>query len=321
MREFEPPQTRRQLPRSILYVISFICLVSSIALLATGLIYISKDSVVWGSTFILVFALIITALLVTPLRIIKMLAITGGLISIPLIVYQYLFIYFGNTEQIKLGLVVSIGFSTLLFGSHLINKDFWYKIFGSILILFASAGILVAAVVFPASELMQFIINFTGCTITFIFGCYLITRQGLFFRFWGVAIIIASVIIVFSSGIYSFTKYIQPIKIEGVAEQEMLNYVNPILDNMWQGYNEKNYDKYSQDFSSDMKEAANLKSMSDINDVLGSYIKRDFISGEKQGNTISANFLYKFSKKDEMSFHFEFIETKGKHYINAMSAQ
>lgn len=321
MREFTPPKPKKQIPKPLLYTVSTVSLLVGIALLGFGLIYLSQGQMVWGSVILLVFALIITVLIITPLKFIRWLAAGVGLISIIIITYQYLYVYFGNINQIKLGFVVSCSASAFLLGSYLINKSLVPKIIGALLILLGSIGTLVAAVTFPASEIMQFIINFSGCTITFLAGCYLITRQGLFFRFWGVAIIIASIVVVFSSGVYSFLKYIQPTPIEGVAKQELLFYVDPILDNMWQGYNENNYDKYSADFSSEMKEAANLKSMKDIQEVLGTYKSREIVSAEQQANTISVNYTFSFEKKDEISFYFEITEKKGKHYINAMSAQ
>lgn len=100
-------------------------------------------------------------------------------------------------------------------------------------------------------------------------------------------------------------------------------YADPMTENLLIGRNERNYEKYSRDFSDEMKKAINeekfLQSIDLIEGKIGKYIEnsKKFYLATKQNKYVVVTYKAKFTNEDsEVTVRIVFEEINGEMKIS-----
>lgn len=111
----------------------------------------------------------------------------------------------------------------------------------------------------------------------------------------------------------------QDVVISGEERTRVLEYAEPITDNLLQGFNEDNYTMYSRDFSSAMREGLNASSFSQTRTTIISRIGHYLSRGEPRvtgnGEYIAVNYKADFEQEQGVDLRVVFRRGDDSHQV------
>jgi hypothetical protein len=106
------------------------------------------------------------------------------------------------------------------------------------------------------------------------------------------------------------------------VKAEVLEYADPIADNVMQGFNEGNYALYSRDFSPEMRqaldEAAFEQNREDVTSRIGLYESRSDPVVTETGEHIAVTYKAKFEQEDGVALRFVFKKDDESHQLHGL---
>ncbi|MDK2988847.1 MAG: hypothetical protein PWR16_376 [Methanoculleus sp.] len=106
------------------------------------------------------------------------------------------------------------------------------------------------------------------------------------------------------------------------VKAEVLEYADPIADNLLMGFNEGNYTKYSRDFSPEMKqaldEAAFEQNRESVTSRIGLYESRRDPVVTQIDEYIAVNYKAEFEREDGVNLRFVFQKDDESHRLHGL---
>lgn len=106
------------------------------------------------------------------------------------------------------------------------------------------------------------------------------------------------------------------------VKAEVLEYADPIADNLMQGFNEGNYTKYSRDFSPEMRqaldEAAFEQNRESVTSRIGLYESRRDPVVTQIDEYIAVNYKAEFEREDGVALRFVFQKGDESHQLHGL---
>lgn len=155
-------------------------------------------------------------------------------------------------------------------GAYLITKQRLLKIIGVLLILAVSfAGALLTTM--PDYSRLTMVLNRVVWVLMAGMGIFMVTRKGIGLRLLGVSLIIVTMLTVFMA-IFSYSS---PTAITGKDRTIILTSVEPRINDLFQAWNDKNYQKLSENFNNEMRENYDRNKFLSVRNELGKLISRN----------------------------------------------
>lgn len=112
------------------------------------------------------------------------------------------------------------------------------------------------------------------------------------------------------------------IEITGEQKTEVLQYANPITDNLLDGFNEGNYTMLSRDFDEQMKNAFTenvfLQNRELIISKIGLYVSKEMPKVLKQGPFIVVIYSAEFEKESGVEVRVVFLKYDEKNFVSGL---
>lgn len=136
----------------------------------------------------------------------------------------------------------------------------------------------------------------------------------------GKSVILTIVLILVVS--FMATSCLGETEITGKEREQILVYANPVADNLLEGFNEKNYEKFSKDFDEQMKnamtESAFLQTRQTIVGKIGLYISKKLSRVLKQDSYIFVIYSADFEKESGVEVKVAFSKYDGKNLVSGL---
>ena len=172
----------------------------------------------------------------------------------------------------ELNIIFYLSVTTILYfwGAYLITKQRLLKIIGVLLILAVSfAGALLTTM--PDYSRLTMVLNRVVWALMAGMGIFMVIRKGIGLRLLGVSLIIVTTLTVFMA-IFSYSS---PTAITGKDRTIILTSVEPRINDLFQAWNDKNYQKLSENFNDEMRENYDRDKFLSVRNELGKLISRD----------------------------------------------
>ncbi len=118
------------------------------------------------------------------------------------------------------------------------------------------------------------------------------------------------------------SKQSKAVEITGTERDKVLEYADPMTDNILKGFNEGNHKAYSKDFTEQLKNAMPekvfMQTRLQIISKLGMYKSRSLYKVLKEGQFIYVLYKGVFEKDKEVKTKMIFQDIAGKHYVNGL---
>ncbi|MDP2946874.1 MAG: hypothetical protein Q8N88_02055 [Nanoarchaeota archaeon] len=178
--------------------------------------------------------------------------------------------------------------------------------------------IIILTVIFmlaPATTRSEFVTSLVLALMTFGIGVFSIVKKSVMFRLLGVGMIILS-LLGFSVVFYMPS---QPVAVFSEAEKETIEAeARSIIDNLLAGFNERDYEKFTRDFTQPVKDELNKEKFLESNDSFGQYISRKKPEIGKQGPMIILVYKAKFSKIPDVKLIFTLAKPNSHYNIQGL---
>lgn len=93
-------------------------------------------------------------------------------------------------------------------------------------------------------------------------------------------------------------------KLDGEARDEVMAYVDPITENLLEGFKTQDYATFSQDFNDEMKKSIDTAKFEalykQLNDQIGAYQSRSIDTVTDYGKIVTAEYASVFSKTEKV---------------------
>lgn len=114
----------------------------------------------------------------------------------------------------------------------------------------------------------------------------------------------------------------QPVVLTGTERDAVLAYADSMTDNLLQGMNERDYDRFARDFDEQMAKAMPASSfdafMTSTGDKLGQYQSRTVSSVETVGSYTRVLYQAKFANDDPVSVRVVFNKDTADHLVSGL---
>lgn len=194
------------------------------------------------------------------------------------------------------------------FSAWLMLKRGILKVIGVLLVLAVSfAGGLVTTV--PDYSRLTMVLNRVVWALMTGMGIFMVTRKGIGLRLLGVGLIIATMLTVFMA-IYSFSV---PTAIIGKDRMIILASAEPRINDLFQAWNDKDYQKFSKNFNDEVKRNYGRDKFLSNRDNFGKLISRDKL--DKIAPKNDSPFVAVETKFIKVSYGAEFEEYPAAIYV------
>ena len=157
------------------------------------------------------------------------------------------------------------------FGAWLMLKRGILKVICILLVLAVSfAGGLVT--IAPDYSRLVMVLNRVVWALMAGMGIFMVTRKGIGLRLLGVGLIIATIFTVFFAAFFSYSS---PVAITGKDRMVILARAEPRINDLFQAWNDKDYQKYSKYFDNEMKKNQGQDKFISARDILGKLVSKD----------------------------------------------
>ncbi|MBU4462194.1 hypothetical protein KKD91_04000 [Patescibacteria group bacterium] len=164
---------------------------------------------------------------------------------LPIFLY-FVLKYFNLSEPVAVRIPVILMF--YFWGGYFLRKHGWSKALG--IVLFLTAIALNLTVISPTYVTNEFKATIVFSLLPLLASIFLILRQGKLLRVMGALVII---FIVPSAFFMAFLSYSSSTLITGQDRTIILASAEPLINDMFQAWNDKDYQKFSKDFSDERK--------------------------------------------------------------------
>lgn len=114
----------------------------------------------------------------------------------------------------------------------------------------------------------------------------------------------------------------QPVVLTGSEREAVLAYAEPMTDNLLQGMNERDYDRFARDFDEQMAKAMPASSfdgfMTSVGDKIGQYQSRTVSTVEAVGNFARIVYEAQFANDDPVTIRVVFNKDTADHLISGL---
>lgn len=186
---------------------------------------------------------------------------------LPIFLY-FVLKYFNLSEPIAIRIPVILVF--YFWGGYFLRKQGWSKAFGIVLFLIAIALNLVF--INPTYVTNEFKATIVFLLFPLLASIFLILRQGKLLRLLGVLVMI---LIVPSAFFMAYNSYFSPTAITGKDRTIILASAESRINDLFQAWNDKDYQKFSKDFSDEMKGKFSQDKFLSVRDESGKLISTD----------------------------------------------
>lgn len=187
--------------------------------------------------------------------------------ALPIFLY-FILKYFNLSDLVARRIPVVLVF--YFWGGYFLRKHGWSKAFG--IVLFLTAIVLNLSFISPTYVTNEFKATTVFSIFPLLASIFLILRQGKLLRVLGALVIIFLVPTAF---FMAFLSYSSSALITGQDRTTILASVEPLINDMFKAWNDKDYQKFSKDFSDEMKVKSNQGMFLYSRDESGKLISAD----------------------------------------------
>jgi len=212
------------------------------------------------------------------------------------------YLYISEDGSTALGLVIFFSLSALYLFAKSTRR--WGKVLSTILFVLV-IGLNLLIVVMPNVWISDIIVSAVVGILTIGIGIFLVVRKNLFARFSGVGVIL----LVILSSMLSTLISMQLTEVVGENKETILGKTASQVENLLLGWNEKNYQQFSADFSDELKEKISEAAFVELRQSWGNYITKNEPRVGVQIYTKLVIYTAEFSNQPQAQLVFQFAES------------
>jgi len=145
----------------------------------------------------------------------------------------------------------------------------WPKVLSTLLLMVVVAGDLLEAAM-PKVWATEFRVGVFVGIFTIVVGVYLVLRKGILSRLCGVGVVGLAIAAV----LFSFYMSAQLTDMVGEDREKVLEHTRPQIENLLSGWNEGDYEKFTADFDSSLKERLDEAAFAEMRQAVGECISK-----------------------------------------------